>query len=136
MSQPDPVRPEPGPEADIDEIQTDIAADAQGARRDRRGLDRQDGRQATNQGQGGRDQGSRRGKAAETKERVLDKAHAVQHATLDDGRAKLTVPVAAVVVVGAAGWCGSLAATALSGYALFGTAVTSPPSMMNSLPVA
>ena len=38
----------------------------------------------------------------ETKEAVLDKAHAVQHATIDDGRAKLTVPVAAVVVVGTA----------------------------------
>jgi hypothetical protein len=41
-------------------------------------------------------------KAAETKERVLDKAHAVQHATIDDGRAKTTIPVAVVVVVGAA----------------------------------
>jgi hypothetical protein len=32
----------------------------------------------------------------------LDKAHAVQHATLDDGRAKVTVPTATLVVAGTA----------------------------------
>jgi uncharacterized protein (TIGR03382 family) len=41
-------------------------------------------------------------KAAETRDLVTEKAHAVQHATLDDGRAKVTVPVAAIVVVGVA----------------------------------
>ena len=41
-------------------------------------------------------------KAADTEEAVLDKAHAVQHATIDDGRAKVTIPVAAIVVVGTA----------------------------------
>ena len=41
-------------------------------------------------------------KAAETKEAVVDKAHAIQHATIDDGRAKVTVPAATVIVVGTA----------------------------------
>lgn len=91
MSQPDPVRPEPGPEADIDEIQTDIAQTRKELGETVEALTaKMDVKQRT------------KDKAAETKEAVVDKAHAVQHAAIDDGRAKVTVPVIAAVVVGTA----------------------------------
>jgi hypothetical protein len=91
MGEPDPIRPEPGPDADIDELQTDIQQTRKELGQTVEALTaKMDVKERTKQ------------KAAETKERVLDKAHAVQHATLEDGRAKRTVPVAAVIVVGAA----------------------------------
>jgi hypothetical protein len=91
MSQPDAVRPEPGPDADIGEIQTDIAETRKELGETVEALTaKMDVKQRT------------KDKAAETKEAVLDKAHAIQHATIDDGRAKVTVPAATVIVVGTA----------------------------------
>ena len=136
MSEPDPVRPEPGPEADIDEIQTDIEQTRKELGETVEALTaKMDVKQRTKD-KAAETKEAVVEKAAETKDRVLDKAHAVQHATIDDGRAKVTVPVAAVVVVGAVALVWSDSATALTDYSLFGTAVTRPPSMMNSLPVA
>jgi Protein of unknown function (DUF3618) len=89
VSQPDPARPEPGPDADIDEIQTDITQTRKELGETVEALSaKMDVKQRT------------KDKAAETKEAVLDKAHAVQHATIEDGRAKVTAPAAAVIVVG------------------------------------
>jgi uncharacterized membrane protein len=83
-------RPEPGPDAGIDELQSDIDQTRKELGQTVEALTaKMDVKQRT------------KDKAAETKEAVLDKAHAVQHATVDDGRAKITVPVAAAVVVGA-----------------------------------
>jgi hypothetical protein len=91
MSLPEPARPEPGPDADIDEIQSDIAETRKELGETVEALSaKMDVKQRT------------KDKAAETKEAVVDKAHAVQHATIDDGRAKVTVPVAIAVVAGAA----------------------------------
>ena len=91
MAEPDRIRPEPGPDADIDELQTDIEQTRKELGETVEALTaKMDVKERTKE------------KLAETKERVLDKAHAVQHATIDDGRAKQTVPVAAVIVVGAA----------------------------------
>jgi hypothetical protein len=91
MSQPDPVRPEPGPDAGIDELQTDIEQTRKELGQTVENLSAKlDVKQRT------------KDKAVETREAVVDKAHAVQHATLDDGRAKLTVPIAVVAVLGAA----------------------------------
>ena len=82
-------RPEPGPDADIDDLQTDIEQTRKDLGETVEALTaKMDVKQRT------------KDKAADTKEAVLDKAHAVQHATMDDGRAKITVPVAALVVVG------------------------------------
>ena len=86
----EPVRPEPGPEADIDELKTDIEQTRKELGETVEDLSAKlDVKQRT------------KDKAAETKDRVVDKAHAVQHATLDDGRAKVTFPVAAVALAGA-----------------------------------
>ena len=91
MSQPEPVRPEPGPDAGIDEIQSDIEATRKelGATVEELSA-KLDVIQRT------------KDKAAETKEAVVEKAHAVQHATIDDGRGKITVPAAAAAIVGVA----------------------------------
>ena len=95
-------RPEPGPDADIDDIRTDIdqtrkelgeTVEALTAKMD---VKQRTKDKATETKEAVLD------KAAETKDAVVDQAHAVQHATMDDGRAKVTVPVAAVVVVGTA----------------------------------
>ena len=89
MSQPESARPEPGPEADIDDIQTDIEQTRKDLGETVEALSaKMDVKQRT------------KDKAADTKEAVLDKAHAVQHATIEDGRAKVTVPLGAVAVVG------------------------------------
>jgi hypothetical protein len=89
MSQPESARPEPGPEANIDDIQTDIEQTRQDLGETVEALTaKMDVKQRT------------KDKAADTKEALVDKAHAMQHATIDDGRAKVTVPVAAVAVVG------------------------------------
>jgi hypothetical protein len=102
MSQPDPVRPEPGPDADIDEIQTDIAQTRKDLGETVEALTaKMDVKERTKE-KAAETKERVADKAAETKERVVEKAHAVQHATIDDGRAKVTVPVAAAVVVGTA----------------------------------
>jgi hypothetical protein len=91
MSQPEPARPEPGPDAGIDEIQTDIEQTRSELGDTVEALTAKlDVKQRT------------KDKAAETKAAVVDKAHTVQHATIDDGRAKATVPVAAALVAAAA----------------------------------
>ena len=90
MSRPEPARPEPGPDAGIDDIQSDIEQTRKELGQTVEALSaKMDVKQRT------------RDKAAETKAAVLDKAHTVQHATIDDGRAKITVPAAVAVVVGA-----------------------------------
>lgn len=84
-------RPEPGPDAGIEDLQTDIEQTRKDLGQTVETLTaKMDVKQRT------------KDKAADTKEAVLDKAHAVQHATIDDGRAKVTIPVAAIVVVGTA----------------------------------
>ena len=84
MSQPDGARPEPGPDADIGEIQSDIEQTRKDLGETVEALTaKMDVKQRT-------------------KEAVVEKAHAVQHATIDDGRAKVTVPVATAIVVGTA----------------------------------
>ena len=91
MGEPDRIRPEPGPDADIDELKTDIAQTREELGETVEALTaKMDVKERAKE------------KAAEAKDRVLDKAHAVQHATIEDGRAKRTVPVAAVILVGAA----------------------------------
>jgi hypothetical protein len=101
MSQPQAARPEPGPEADIDEIQSDIAETRKELGQTVEALSaKMDVKQRTKD-KAAETKEAVAVKAAETKEAVLDRAHVVQHATLDDGRAKVTVP-AALGVVGAA----------------------------------
>jgi hypothetical protein len=101
MSQPQPARPEPGPEAGIDEIQTDIAETRKELGETVEALSaKMDVKQRTKD-KAAETKEAVAVKAAETKEAVLDKAHVVQHATLDDGRAKVTVP-AALAAAGAA----------------------------------
>jgi hypothetical protein len=91
MTQPEPARPEPGPDADIDDIQTDIEQTRKELGETVEALSaKMDVKQRA------------KDKAAETKEAVIEKAHTVQHATIDDGRAKVTLPMAVVAVVGAA----------------------------------
>ena len=89
MSHPERARPEPGPEADINDIQTDIEQTRKELGETVEALTaKMDVKTRTKE------------KVAETKERVVEKAHVVQHATIDDGRAKVTVPVAVAVVAG------------------------------------
>jgi hypothetical protein len=91
MTQPESARPEPGPDADIDDIQTDIEQTRKELGETVEALSaKMDVKQRT------------KDKVAETKEAVAEKAHTVAHKTIDDGRAKVSVPVAAVTVVGAA----------------------------------
>lgn len=100
MSQPESARPQPGPEANIDDIQTDIEQTRKDLGETVEALSaKMDVKQRTKD-KAAETKESIVGKAAETKEAVVEKAHAVQHATIDDGRAKVTVPVAAVAVVG------------------------------------
>ena len=84
-------RPEPGPGANIDDLRTDIDQTRKELGETVEALTaKMDVKERTKE------------KAAETKDRVVDKAHAVQHATIDEGRAKVTVPVATAIVVGTA----------------------------------
>jgi hypothetical protein len=84
-------RPEPGPDAGIDDLRTDIDQTPKELGETVEALTaKMDVKERTKE------------KAAETKDRVVDKAHAVQHAAIDEGRAKVTVPIAAVVVAGTA----------------------------------
>ena len=88
MAQPDPLPPEPGPDAGIDDIQEDIErtrkelGDTVGAL-----SAKLDVKERTKQ------------KAAETKEHVVDRAQAVRHLATEDPRVR--VPLIAVLVAGA-----------------------------------
>ena len=101
MSQPEAARPEPGPDAGIDEIQEDIEKTRKELGQTVEDLSAKlDVKQRTKDKAAETKQRAAE-KATETKQAVVEKAHAVQHATIDDGRAKITVPVAAAAVVGA-----------------------------------
>jgi hypothetical protein len=113
MTQPDGARPEPGPDAGVDEIRTDIEqtrkelGDTVGALTAKMDVKARAKDKAAETRERVADKAAETrervaDKAAETRELVADKAHAVQHVTLDDGRARVTVPVAAAVVVGIA----------------------------------
>jgi len=76
MTGPDPIRPEPGPEAGVEDLQADIAQTRQELGETVEALTaKMDVKERTRQ------------KAAETKERVVDRAHAVQHAAADKAHA-------------------------------------------------
>ncbi|WP_099039603.1 DUF3618 domain-containing protein [Mycobacterium neglectum] len=88
MAAPDPHRPEPGPEADIG----DIEADAEQTRTElgqtvEALADKLDVKKQAKE------------KAAGTKEQVVEKADSLRHAATDNP--KRTVPTAAVVVIAA-----------------------------------
>jgi hypothetical protein len=88
MAQPEPMPEEPGPDAGMDDIQADIErtrkelGDTVGAL-----SAKLDVKERTKQ------------KAAETKERVVDRAQMVRHVATEDPRVK--TPLAAVLVIGA-----------------------------------
>ena len=113
MSEPDQIRPEPGPDADIDDLQTDIeqtrkelgeTVEALTAKMDVKERTKERVAETKERvAEKAHDTKERVAeKAAETKDLVVEKAHTVQHATLDDGRAKRTIPGAVAIVVGAA----------------------------------
>jgi hypothetical protein len=99
MTGPEPVRPEPGPDAGVDDLQADIAQTRQELGETVEALTAKlDVKERTRQ------------KAAETKQRVVDKAHSVQHAAIDKAHSvqhaaadnpQRTVPVAAILLLGA-----------------------------------
>ncbi|BBZ17070.1 DUF3618 domain-containing protein [Mycolicibacterium gadium] len=87
MAAPDPNRPEPGPDAGIE----DIEADAEQTRKElgetiEALADKLDVK------------GRVKDKASETKEQVVERADAVRHTVTDDP--KRTVPIAAVALIG------------------------------------
>ena len=88
MARPDPMPPEPGPDAGIDDIQADIEStrkelgDTVGALSAK--LDVKE---------------RAKHKAAESKERIADTAQSVRHVATEDPRVK--VPLIAVLVIGA-----------------------------------
>ena len=88
MATPNPNRPEPGPDAGIDDIQADIEQT-----RDELGqtvealTDKLDVKERAKE------------KATETKDRVVDRADTLRHAATDNP--KRTVPIAAVALAGA-----------------------------------
>jgi len=88
MTTPDPNRPEPGPDAGIDEIQDDIDQT-----RHELGQTVQDLSAKLNVKERAKE------KAVETKAQVVDKADTLRHTVIDNP--KRTVPVAAVVFIGA-----------------------------------
>jgi hypothetical protein len=87
MALPDPPRPEPGPEAGLDDIQADIErtrkelGDTVGALSDKLDVKQR-----------------AKDKAAETKERVVETTHSVGRVATQP---KVTAPVIAALVVGA-----------------------------------
>ena len=133
MTETEPIRPEPGPDAGIDELQTDIDQTRKELGETVEALTaKMDVKQRT------------KDKAAETKEAVLDKAarprsrKGARSSARDDRRRPGEADGAGCRSHGRRHRGAGVVprATTLSGYALLGTAVTSPPSMMNSLPVA
>jgi hypothetical protein len=88
MTGPNQARPEPGPDAGIDDIQGDIEQT------------RHDLGQTVEALQAKLDVKERaKEKVADTKERVVDRADTLRHAATDNP--KRTVPVIAIVLVGA-----------------------------------
>ncbi|WP_041304082.1 DUF3618 domain-containing protein [Mycolicibacterium rhodesiae] len=88
MATPDPDRPEPGPEAGIDDIEADIEQTREELGQTVAALtDKLDVK------------GRAKEKAAETKAHVVDKADALKHSATDNPQR--TVPIAAVVLVSA-----------------------------------
>jgi hypothetical protein len=88
MAQPDSTPPEPGPDAGVDDIQTDIERTRKELGETVGALSAKlDVKERTKQ------------KATDTKERVIDKAQKVRQAATEDP--KRTVPVIAVLVIGA-----------------------------------
>ena len=86
MAAPDPNRPEPGPDAGIDEIQADVEQTRTELGQTVEALaDKLDVK------------GRAKEKAAETKEQVVEKADALRHSATDNP--KRTVPVAAIVLI-------------------------------------
>ena len=88
MARPDPMPPEPGPNAGVDDIQADIE-------RTRKELGDTVGALSAKLDVKER----ARQKAVETKQRVVDGAQTVRHAATEDPRVK--VPLIAVFVAGA-----------------------------------
>jgi vacuolar-type H+-ATPase subunit I/STV1 len=88
MAAPDPNRPEPGPDAGVEDIQADIAQTRNELGQTVEALsDKLDVKTRAKE------------KAAETKERVVAKADTLRHTATDNPQR--TVPVAAVVLIGA-----------------------------------
>ena len=84
----DPTRPEPGPDAGIDDIQADIEDTRKELGETVEALSAKlDVKERTKE------------KVAETKDRVVEKAHTLQHAAAENP--KRTVPVASLVLIGA-----------------------------------
>jgi hypothetical protein len=89
MAAPDPNRPEPGPDAGIDEIQADVERTRNELGQTVEALaDKLDVKERAKE------------KAAETKQQVAEKADALRHTATDNP--KRTVPVAAIVVIAVA----------------------------------
>src|SRR5215218_8785918 len=88
MASPDRMPPEPGPDAGVDDIQTDIERTRKELGETVGALSAKlDVKERTKQ------------KATDTKERVIDKAQKVRQVATEDP--KRTVPVIAVLVIGA-----------------------------------
>ena len=88
MAAPDPDRPEPGPDAGIEDIQADIAQTRNELGQTVEALsDKLDVKARA------------KDKATETKARVVEKADTLRHTATDNP--KRTLPVAAVVLIGA-----------------------------------
>jgi vacuolar-type H+-ATPase subunit I/STV1 len=88
MAAPSPERPEPGPDAGIEDIQADIAQTRNELGQTVEALsDKLDVKARA------------KDKATETKARVVEKADTLRHTATDNP--KRTVPVAAVVLIGA-----------------------------------
>ena len=88
MARPDPMPPEPGPDAGVDDIQADIE-------RTRKELGDTVGALSAKLDVKER----AKNKAAESKERVIDTVHSVRHVATEDPRVK--VPLIAGLVIGA-----------------------------------
>lgn len=88
MTTPDPVRPEPGPDAGIDDIQADIEQTRSELGETVQALSHKlDVKERAKE------------KAAETKARVAEKADTLKHTATDNPQR--TIPVAAVAIAGA-----------------------------------
>jgi ElaB/YqjD/DUF883 family membrane-anchored ribosome-binding protein len=88
MATPNPNRPEPGPDAGIEDIQADIAQTRNELGQTVEALsDKLDVKTRAKE------------KATVTKERIVEKADTLRHTATDNP--KRTVPVAAVVLIGA-----------------------------------
>jgi hypothetical protein len=97
MTGPEPVRPEPGPDAGVDDLQADIVQTRQELGETVEALTAKlDVKERTKQKAVETKERATQ-KAAETKARVVDKAHSVQHAARDNP--EKSVPVAAIVLI-------------------------------------